>query len=166
MIEQHMARDGEEHLVRANDQDWIVTWSPPPTAPEGKPHGSAGVCVTSTGEIVLISANGVDWDLPAGRTEGNETWEQTLHREMREEACATVVTARLLGFAHSVCVAGPEVGLALVRSFWRADVHLDAWEPQFEITHRRVMPAAEALGHLPPAFLPIILRALSEAGVL
>lgn len=85
---------------------------------------------------------------------------------MREEACATIVIARLLGFSRSVCVAGPETGLALVRSFWRADVRLDAWEPQFEITHRQMMPAAKALAHLPPAFLPIIRRALSEAGVL
>lgn len=166
MIEQHIARDGEENLVRANNQDWIVTWSPPPTAPLGNPHGVAGVCVTSTNQIVLISANGVDWDLPAGRPEDDETWEQTLRREMREEACATIVTARLLGFSRGVCVAGPETGLALVRSFWRADVHLNPWKPQFEITDRRVMPATEALAHLPPAFLPIIRRALSEAGVL
>ncbi|HEY0734022.1 MAG TPA: NUDIX domain-containing protein [Herpetosiphonaceae bacterium] len=166
MIEQHMARDGEEYLIRANNQEWIISWSPPPTAPPGKAHGSAGVCVTSTDELVLISADGVGWDLPAGRTEHDETWEQTLRREMREEACATVVTARLLGFARSVCVAGPELGLTLVRSFWRADVLLDAWEPQFEITHRRVMPATEALAHLPPVYLPIIHRALDEAGVL
>lgn len=67
MIEQHMARDGEEHLVRANNQEWIVSWSPPTTAPPEKPHGAAGVCVTSTNHIVLISANGIDWDLPAGQ---------------------------------------------------------------------------------------------------
>jgi 8-oxo-dGTP pyrophosphatase MutT (NUDIX family) len=166
MIEQHIARDGKEHLIRANNQEWIISWSPPPTAPPGRPHGAAGVCVTSTNQVVLISANGVDWDLPAGRPEHDETWEQTLRREMREEACATVVTARLLGFSRSVCVAGPEVGLTLVRSFWRADVLLDAWEPQFEITHRQLMPAAEALAYLPPVFWPIIHRALSEAGVL
>lgn len=104
--------------------------------------------------------------MPAGRTEGDETWEQTLRREMLEEACATVIDTRLLGFCRGSCVAGPEAGLVLVRSFWRARVLLGAWEPRFEISHRRVVPATEVLSHLPPPFLPILRRALADAGVL
>src|SRR5256885_1951723 len=70
------------------------------------------------------------------------SWEQTLRREMDEEACATVVGARLLGFTRGECVAGPERGLVLVRSVWRADVELRPWEARFEIADRRVVAAA------------------------
>jgi ADP-ribose pyrophosphatase YjhB (NUDIX family) len=66
------------------------------------------------GEIVLISHDGELWDLPAGRPEGCETLEETLRREMLEEACATVLQTRLLGFVRSVCASGPEEGLDLV----------------------------------------------------
>jgi 8-oxo-dGTP pyrophosphatase MutT (NUDIX family) len=82
------------------------------------PHGGEGVCVTADGDIVVISPDGMIWDLPAGRPEPGDSWEQTLRREMDEEACATVVSARLLGLTRGQCVAGPERGRVLVRSVW------------------------------------------------
>ncbi len=162
------ARDGEEIALRANDQDWIVSWHPPLTPPDGTPHGAAGVCVTGDGGIVLISADGAHWDLPAGRPEGWETWEETLRREVLEEACATVVRARLLGFYRGMCVAGPEAGLVLVRSLWRAEVELAPWEPRFEIPHRRVVAATEVRDYLALAGHParIISRLLHEAAIM
>ena len=158
--------DGVELPIRTNGQDWIASWHRPPAAPAGTAHGAAGVCVTENGQIVLISNDGSDWDLPAGRTDGDETWEQTLGREVLEEACATVVDARLLGFCRSVCTAGAEEGLVLVRSFWRAEVILGPWEPAFEVSHRRVVPATEVLSHLSPVYMPVYRRALNEAGEL
>jgi ADP-ribose pyrophosphatase YjhB (NUDIX family) len=112
--------------------------------------------------------DGEHWDLPAGRPEGDETWEETLRREMCEEACATVVQARLLGFCRSACVSGPQLGLVIVRSFWRADVELSPWEPRFEIVHRRAVPVAAVLSQLtiPDSFARIFRRALQEAAVL
>ena len=79
------------------------------------------MCVAEGGQVVLISADGLTWDLPAGRSEDGETWEETLRREV----CATVVQARLLRFARSRCLSGPQAVLVLVRSFWRAEVTLD-----------------------------------------
>ena len=81
-------------------------------------------------------------ELPAGRPEGEETLEETLRRELREEACVEVLTARLLGYTRGKCVQGREQGLVLVRSVWRADVRILAWEPELEIEHRLVVPAA------------------------
>ncbi len=161
------ARDGEEIAFRADDEDWIVSWHPPLTPPDGTPHGAAGLCVTGDGEIVLISADGKYWDLPAGRPEGDETWEETLRREMLEEACATVVRARLLGFSRGACLAGLQAGRVIVRSLWRAEVELAPWEPQFEITHRRVVAAAEVVDQLAIAdgLARIISRALHEAAM-
>jgi NUDIX domain len=48
---------------------------------------------------VLISNDGERWGWPGGRPDGNESWEQTLRREVLEEACAIVRHARLR--AHS-----------------------------------------------------------------
>jgi hypothetical protein len=74
--------------------------------------------------------------------------------------------AQLLGFYRSECVAGRQIGLVLVRSFWRAEVTLEPWVPQFEIVARQVVPPAELLSRLPQPYLPLLRRALVEAAVL
>jgi ADP-ribose pyrophosphatase YjhB (NUDIX family) len=143
MADGAVAADGVQIPVWSGGQQWLVSWHPPPEPPDGTPHGAEGVCVTADGDIVVISPDGTIWDLPAGRPEPGESWEQTLCREMNEEACATVIRARLLGFTRGQCVTGPERGLILVRSVWRADVELRPWQARFEIADRRVVaPAA------------------------
>jgi ADP-ribose pyrophosphatase YjhB (NUDIX family) len=164
-----MAADGVQIPIGSGGQQWLVSWHPPPVPPDGTPHGAEGVCVTAGGDIVVISPDSTIWDLPAGRPEPGESWEQTLRREMDEEACATVTEARLLGFTRGQCVTGPERGLVLVRSVWRADVELRPWEARFEIADRRVVAAAEvaealSLGSHP--FAAIIRRELQEAAVI
>ena len=76
----------------------------------GQPHGANAFCVTADGEVVLISSDGQRWGWPGGRPEPGESWEQTLRREIMEEACATVTRARLLGFVRGRCVSGREQG--------------------------------------------------------
>jgi hypothetical protein len=63
-------------------------------------------------------------------------------------------------------VRGYERGLVLVRSFWRADVRIDPWEPEFEIEHRRIVPRSAATLYVlgtGGAVDRIHLRALVEA---
>ena len=161
------ARDGEEIPHQDGDQDWFVSWHPSTEPPDGTPHGAAGLCVSRDGEIVVVSQDGERWELPGGRPEGQETPEETLGREVLEEACATVVRARLLGFGRGRCIAGPEAGLVLVRSLWRADVEPGAWEPWFETLHRRLVPPADLLDCLTisDGMARIISRGLQEAGI-
>jgi 8-oxo-dGTP pyrophosphatase MutT (NUDIX family) len=121
--------DARQVAVRIGDDEILVSWHGPNTRPDGQAHGAEGICVTGTGDVVVISRDGRRWELPAGRPERGETWEQTLRREVREEACATVVRARLLGVARGEYVAGPQSGAVLVRSIWRADVTVDPWDP-------------------------------------
>ena len=166
-IESLPARDGEEFAAHPNSGRWILTWHPPSSIPDGTPHGAAGICLTADGGLVLISLDGKRWGLPARRPEAHESWEQTLRREMLEEACATVTQAQLLGFGRGVCIEGHEEGLVLVRSWWRAEVELGPWKPQFEIPHRLVVPAEQWSAHLwmNHGFAPIYRRAFAEAGV-
>jgi ADP-ribose pyrophosphatase YjhB (NUDIX family) len=164
-----VVRDGEEVPFRSNEQDWLVSWHPPDPPPAGVNHGSVGICATGAGEIVLISRDGRHWDFPAGRPEPGETWEETLRREVLEEACARVESARLLGFSRGTCICGPEEGRILVRAFWRAEVALDPWEPQMEIAHRRLIQSSSAFLELAKEAdrlpLRVYRRALAEAGV-
>ena len=136
-------------------------------APDGTPHGGEGVCVTAAGGVVVISPDGTIWDLPAGRPEPGESWEQTLRREMDEEACATVTGVRLLGFTRGQCLTGPE--RAWCSSGWCGGPRSSsARGKRFEIADRRVvLPAAveEALTLGSHPFAAIIRRELAEAAL-
>lgn len=168
MIQRRAARDGEEFAVQSNGGDWVSSWHSPITAPAGTPHGANAFCITADDQVVLISNDGERWGWPGGRPEGNETWEQTLRRELLEEICAIVHGARLLGFCRGACLTGPEKGRVLVRSVRRAEVELLPWEPRFEIAHRQAVPAADLVSHLwmEEGFEPIYHRTLTEAGLI
>ena len=86
MLQGGVARDGEEFAVRSNGGDWLIAWLSPITVPAGRAHGANGFCVTADGGVVLISRDGERWGWPGGRPEGDESWEQTLRREILEEA--------------------------------------------------------------------------------
>ena len=161
------AADYQPQKIYANGGDWVVTWHPPGGAPPGTPHGASCICLTSDDELVLISDDNSKWGIPGGRTEHGETWEQTLRREMTEEANAEVIEARLLGFIRAECLSGHEKGLVLVRSMWRASVELAEWNPQFEIPHRRVVPAGEWRSniYIDEGWEPIMQRMFIEAGL-
>ena len=162
-----VARDGEEFVVHSNGGDWLIAWHSPNAVPAGTPHGANAFCVTADDRVVLISNDGERWGWPGGRPEGDESWEQTLRREILEETCSIVNHARLLGFCRSVCLSGPEKDRVLVRSIWRAAVELLPWSPRFEIAHRRVVGVNELRSHLwmEDGFEPIYRRALIEAGL-
>jgi ADP-ribose pyrophosphatase YjhB (NUDIX family) len=166
----HPAVDREPLLAPGGASDWLVSWHPPDEEPAGRNHGSTGICVTDSGQVVLIGHDGTRWGLPGGRPEGDETYEETLRREMDEEACVDVVRARLLGFMRSECMRGPELGLVLVRAAWRAEVRVLPFQARFEIPLRHIVAASDALAYveegLTEAERRVLRRAFAEAELL
>src|SRR5215212_10807573 len=84
---------------RAGDgRRYRIAWFDPPFRPPLEESTQAlGICFTGDRRIVLVTWNGVDWSLPGGSLEQGETLEQALVREVREEACARVVSSRYIG---------------------------------------------------------------------
>ncbi|MFF0155375.1 NUDIX hydrolase [Micromonospora sp. NPDC005203] len=162
----HIATDGEAVDVITAADHWQSSWYPPSNLPAGTPRGSTGVCVVD-GQVILVSDDGTHWQFPGGRPEAGEDWFDTLAREGSEEACATVLDSRLLGFSRGVCRRAPEQGLVLVRALWRADVRLDAWAPEHEMVERRLVPSGNVwdLVTVPAGWEPIYRRILIEAGI-
>ena len=162
-----MTGDTHEIPYESAGQTWLVSWHPATDRPEGRDHGAAAVCLADNGLVVIVSRDGVAWDVPAGRPEPGEAPTETLVREVLEEACATVTEARCLGFVRSRCVAGAEEGLTLVRGFWLASVIVEPWEPRHEIAHRDFVHPDRLLDRLGlPAPLGLMLRRACEvAGV-
>ncbi|MEK9200857.1 MAG: NUDIX domain-containing protein, partial [Patescibacteria group bacterium] len=61
-----------------------------------------GVCITSENTAVIVTEDeGSNWTLPGGSVEPGETLEQTLVREVDEEADITIKDIRLLGLQKS-----------------------------------------------------------------
>lgn len=141
------ARDYEDFRYESRGQVWMTAWHPPSEpAPDGKVHGSTGLCVAPDGNIVMVSADGEAWGLPGGRPEGAESWRETFDREVLEEACVAVEHATLLGFIRSVCISGHEQRLVVVRSQWLATVAVLPWKQyDDEIVSRRLVSREEAL---------------------
>lgn len=160
-----IAEPGLPVEIITTDHHWQATWYAPTETPPGTPHGSAGVCLVDD-QVVMVTEDGRRWQLPGGRPEPSEDWAATLRREVSEEACATVVGCRLLGFSRGVCLRGPEAGLVLVRALWLADVRLNPWMPEYEMVHRILVPVEQVWDTLfiPEGYEPIYRRIFAEAG--
>lgn len=124
---------------------WSASRTPPPRALITQ---ASGLCFTNDGLIILIAGEEGTWSLPGGHPEPGETIEQTLVREVREEACAVVEHLAYLGAQQ---VDDPSAPTGLTRyyqtRFW-ARVHLEPFHPQFEILHRTLAPPKNFLSQL------------------
>ncbi|MEU6341732.1 hypothetical protein ABZ883_12390 [Streptomyces sp. NPDC046977] len=162
----HIPDNGADFTTPVDCEKWDVAYCPPPEPPPGTPYGAEVVCVVGD-RVLLVSEDGQQWRLPSGCAAPHEECRHTVRRKVREEACATVMESRLLGFGRSVCVRGPRQGLVLIRSMWRAEVRLAPWNPCCGTAHRRLLSIGEAFRSLavPDGLGPFYRRLFAQAVV-
>ena len=162
------ALDDADLALISDGGDWLISWHPPNAQPAGTPHGVTGVCVTDFREVILVSDDGQRWGFPGGRAGRGESWVDTLHRRLDEEACIGVLRAELIGWGRGECLTGLQKGLILVRAMWSVRAELYEWErDEPEMRHRRLCAPDQAHGllHMERGMEPIYVRQLKEAGL-
>ncbi|WP_407570682.1 NUDIX hydrolase [Deinococcus altitudinis] len=122
----------------------------------------SGIWLNEGGEIVLVSEPGGEWNLPGGHPQGREIPEKTLTRELAEEACAEMLTCRLLGWQRVDDPREPPY----VQLRYVAQGQLREFQPAHEIRHRRLVSPQDFLSALSWGRSPIaagLLRVALEA---
>jgi 8-oxo-dGTP pyrophosphatase MutT (NUDIX family) len=147
------SRDEPEPRTSETFQDggrpWTASWFDPPFRPEPPDCNQAyGLCFTARGRIVLVRDRADYWNLPGGGVEEGESLEDTLRREVREEACAEVVSCQYIGCQRVDDLENPAGSLRYYQSRFWARVELLPWAPRHEIVERRLVSPDEFLSTL------------------
>jgi ADP-ribose pyrophosphatase YjhB (NUDIX family) len=128
--------------LRVDDRDVLQVWQPDLvlSGTEEVTKVSA-LCVTPDHRVLLVSQDRKFWTLPGGHHESGETHEETLAREVREEACARVNACRYLGAQRVDDPTWPRPHFQLR---YLAQVELEPFLPNQEVRYRRLADMAEA----------------------
>lgn len=143
----------------------IVTWLDLPFVPPRALTTQAyGICFTDSGQIVLVGDAREQWNLPGGHPEGQETLEQTLAREVWEEACAEVLASRYLGCQQIDDPDAPDGLTCYYQARFWARIVLHPFVPEHETTHRCLIAPDQFLATLAWGSAPTARRIL-ELGI-
>jgi 8-oxo-dGTP pyrophosphatase MutT (NUDIX family) len=107
-----------------------------------------GLCFTADGLVVMVTWDGQRWTFPGGTVEDGGSIRQALIREVAEEACARVVRCQYLACQHVADPLNPDGVPSYYQTRWWARVELDPWQPQHEMTDRRLVPPDQVLATL------------------
>ena len=81
-------------------RELTLTWQESDNLPFGKKISQiSGYCLTADNKVLIIK-NEQGWGLPGGHPEEGETVEQTLRREIAEEADAVISEYKLFGYVE------------------------------------------------------------------
>lgn len=56
----------EQVRVRIGDDEIPMSWHPPVRPPDGQRRGAEGMCVTNSGEVIVVSRDGQRGEFAAG----------------------------------------------------------------------------------------------------
>ena len=105
----------------------------------GKKHTQVSGYVFNNNNELLIVKNGNTWTIPGGHPEAGETKEETLNRELMEEACVTLKDINYLGAVEVV-----ENGETYYQLRYTAKVNeLLPFKQEWEICERKFVNLSE-----------------------
>jgi 8-oxo-dGTP pyrophosphatase MutT (NUDIX family) len=118
---------------------WFTLMAPGWIPPAAQVTQALGICFTGNGRVVMVTWDDRRWTFPGGTVEPGETAAQALVREVAEEACARVVAYEYLACQHVADPANPDGAASYYQTRWWARVTLDPWQPEHEMTGRRLV---------------------------
>ncbi len=125
-------------------RELLATWREAPFSPPVLTGNQAhGICFAEDGKVVLVTTDGQTWSLPGGHTELGERAEDTLVREVNEEACATVTDLAYLGAQEVRDLADSSGSTVHYQSLFWARVKLRQFEPKYETKARHLVLPSE-----------------------
>jgi 8-oxo-dGTP pyrophosphatase MutT (NUDIX family) len=124
---------------------WFTLMAPGWMPPVAEVTQTLGICFTDDRQVVLVTWDGQEWTFPGGSVESGETLEETLIREVAEEACATVTASRYLACQHIADPLNTFGATSFYQTRWWARVTLDPWQPEHEMVDRRLVPPERVL---------------------
>jgi len=86
-----------EQSTFAGRQLTLTWWDNQVLPPDTTVSQVSAFCLNSHGEALIIK-NEHGWGLPGGHPEKNESWEESLRREIEEEADCTIKNFKLIGY--------------------------------------------------------------------
>ena len=123
---------------KRRERQFQSEWLPAPYVPErALTIQSSGLCFTAEGKITLVS-DGKGWVCPGGYPEDGETLEETLIREIAEEACARVKDYEYIGCIRTYELPPVPPGsppLFYQMRYW-VRIENEPFIPKHEMTHR------------------------------
>jgi 8-oxo-dGTP pyrophosphatase MutT (NUDIX family) len=141
-----------------------ISWLDPEHGGQEQDVGRSEVLgFTDDGLLVVVAEGDPDFlGLPGGHREAGESLEETLRRELREEACAELLEFELIGYQRFRHLEGDAVRLVTTDAMYWARVRCDDFDPRFETRTRRLLTIDEAR-RLPSWSHPLCERQLDRA---
>ena len=120
-------------------------WLPAPFYPEENIAQVSALCINEAQEYLLVSHDGVFWQIAGGHPESNETPMNALAREIKEETCCDLMEATYLGSRKVINLENNEIHYQL-RYFAR--VQTNPFHPNDEMRYLKSVKADAFLTEL------------------
>lgn len=135
-----------QETTQFDGRSYEVTWQDVGNLPpRNQVTQVSAICYSSDNQIVMISGDGCHWGIPGGHPESEESLEEALRREVREEACCDINQMRLLGWQHVRDKCDNSVHYQLR---YCCLVNVETFRPEHEIAYRQLIAPDEFLDRL------------------